>query len=328
MVTFVSSGNFYNDKEWITAGPNGKVVVTWTRFSFPPRGLTFQNAPIVGAFSSDYSKTWNRKGFPISDAAHPFNEGSQVQYGPDGALYVAYEAAAPATGYMTDVMVLARSTNDGLTFATKELARVYDDLDCYPIYDGRQTLTDMHFRLNSFPSMSIDPVSGRIAITWADNQGSGTCGSGGSSFSGTTANQVKLVSGTWDTISSAPVTAVTTSAQDKVFPSVASRNGTNVVSYYTRDYGITSGAAVCNVRTIIIRAARFHPHPLPARSAWITPPNPTGTTSQPKPVFPLKVPTRSSSLRMAHSLVITHRLLSAVTALGMPPGPISAASRV
>ena len=46
-------------------------------------------------FSKDYGKTWNRQGFPISDAAHPFDQGSQVQYGPDGALYVAYEGSSP-----------------------------------------------------------------------------------------------------------------------------------------------------------------------------------------------------------------------------------------
>ena len=50
----------------------------------------------------------------------------------------------------------------------------------------------MHFRLNSYPSMSVDPVSGVISLAWADQQGSGTCGHGGSSFTGTTSNQVKL----------------------------------------------------------------------------------------------------------------------------------------
>jgi hypothetical protein len=206
-------------------------------------------SPIVGAFSKDYGKTWNRQSFPVSDATHPYNQGSQVQYGLDGALYVAYEGASPTTGYTTDAMVLARSTNDGHSFTTKELSRVYDDLDCYPFYAGRQTLTDMHFRLNSYPSMSIDPTTGNIAIAWADNQGSGTCGTGGSSFSGTTSNQVKLLQGTWTTIGSASVVGVTTSLEDKVFPSVASNNGKAVVSFYTRDYGIASSAAVCHLQT-------------------------------------------------------------------------------
>ena len=79
-----------------------------------PHGAGYQASPIVGAISNDYGHTWNRQGFPVSDAAHPYNQGSQVQFGPDGALYVAYEGGAPSTAYATDVQVLARSTDDGL----------------------------------------------------------------------------------------------------------------------------------------------------------------------------------------------------------------------
>jgi len=249
LVTFNDAGNFFSDKEWIAAGANGKVVVTWTRFSQGPHGAGYLSSPIVGATSNDYGHTWNRQGFPVSDAAHPFNQGSQVQFASDGTLYVVYEASSPTTGYATDAMVLARSTDDGRSFTTVELARVYDDLDCYPIYSGRQTLTDMHFRLNSYPSMSVDPSTGAIAIAWSDNQNSGNCGKGNASFSGTTSNQVKLIHGTWSAIAAAPVLSVTTTLQDKVFPSVAANNGKIAVSYYTRDYAIASVDAICNVQT-------------------------------------------------------------------------------
>jgi hypothetical protein len=249
VVAYTDAGNFLNDKVWMTAGPNGKVVVTWTRFNLGPKGASYLESPIVGAFSKDGGKTWNRQSFPISDAAHPFDQGSQVRFGPDGALYVAYEGSSPKTGYATDAMVLARSTDDGMTFQTKELSRVYDDNDCYPIFAGRQTLTNMHFRLNSYPSLSIDQSNGNIAIAWTDDQGAGSCGGGGASFSGTTSNQVKLLQGTWSTIGNASPIAVTTSAPDKVFPAVAAGGGKTVVTYYTRDYGITSVAAVCNVMT-------------------------------------------------------------------------------
>jgi hypothetical protein len=137
---------------------------------------------------------------------------------------------------------------------------VYDDLDCYPIYAGRQTLTDMHFRLNSYPSMSIDPISGEIAIAWSDEQGAGSCGGGGLSFTGTTSNQVKLIHGTWATIGTAAVTKVTTTAPDKVFPSVASRGGKIAVSYYTRDYGILSALPICHKKTNVV-ASGIPPSP-------------------------------------------------------------------
>ena len=104
--------------------PDGKVVITWTRFNLGPHGAGYRESPIVGAFSKDYGKTWNRQGFPISDAAHPFDQGSQVQYGPDGALYVSYLATSPLFGYTTDAMVLARSTDDGLRSKPSNCPRV------------------------------------------------------------------------------------------------------------------------------------------------------------------------------------------------------------
>ena len=88
----------------------------------------------------------------------------------------------------------------------------------------------MHFRINSFPSMSVDPATGKIAIVWADNQGAGSCGGGGTLFTGTTSNQVKLLTGTWSAIGSAPLVLVTTSGPDKVFPAVATLGGKTVVS--------------------------------------------------------------------------------------------------
>lgn len=250
LVAYVDTGNFFLDKEWIAAGPNGKVVVTWTKFvsGAPGQGAPYLASPIVAGYSSDFGKTWNRQGSPVSDAAHPYNQGSQVSYAPDGSLLVAYEGAAPSTGYATDALVLARSTNNGKTFANMELARVFDDFDCYPVYNGRQTLTDMHFRLNSYPSMSVDPTTGTVSIVWTDNEGSGNCGSGAAEFVGTTAAQVKLVSGTWGQFSAAR--QITTGSADKVFPSVAANGGKVTVSYYTRSYALASSDPVlCNVKT-------------------------------------------------------------------------------
>ena len=86
VAAYSDAGNFLHDKEWIGAGPDGKVVVAWTRFNLGPHGAGYRESPIVGAFSKDGGRTWNRQSFPIFDAAHPFDQGSQVQYGPDGAL--------------------------------------------------------------------------------------------------------------------------------------------------------------------------------------------------------------------------------------------------
>src|SRR4029079_15446878 len=149
MVSFVQAGNFFNDKEWIAAGPNGKVVVTWTRTNQGPHGAGSLRSPIVMAISNDHGQTWNNQGRAVSDASHPFDSGSIPIYGADGALYVAYEGSQPSAGYATDATVVARSTDDGAHFTNVEVGRVYDDLDCYPEFQGSPTLTDEHFRLNS-----------------------------------------------------------------------------------------------------------------------------------------------------------------------------------
>jgi hypothetical protein len=247
MVSWSGSNNFFNDKELVAAGPNGTVAVTWTQFNQGPHGAGFRESPIVFAISKDQGHTWNNQGSPVADASHPFDQGSYPVFASDGTLYVAYEASDPSTNFATDATVVARSTDLGQNFTNVQVGRVYDDPDCYPVFGGRQTLTDEHFRLNSYPAFSVDPVSGKLAVAWADNQGSGTCGNGGQSFTGTTSAQVKLVTGAWGSLSG-PRT-ITTGAGDKVFPGVAIQNGKIAVTYYTRDYTATHNASVCDFIT-------------------------------------------------------------------------------
>src|SRR5262249_23805450 len=71
---------------------------------------------------------------------------------------------------------------------------------------------------------------------------SGTCGQGGTSFSGVTSNQVKLVTSADGLNWSAPRT-VTTGAADKVYPSVGANAGRIAIAYYTRAYSPVPTAA-------------------------------------------------------------------------------------
>lgn len=233
MVHFESSNNFFNDKQWIAAGANGDVYVTWTSFkSNKPMGYISSN--IVMSASHDYGATWSTP-VQVSDAAHPYDQGSSVAVAPDGTLYVAYEGNQ-ASNIFRDQVVLARSTDSGRTFATTELGRVYDDVGCYPLNQaqGRPRLSFEQFRLNSFPSLAIDPTTGAMAIVWADDQGNPGCAAGAASFSGSTNNQVKIVTSANGVSWTSP--SIITSGGDKAFPAVAANAGRTVVGYYTRNF--------------------------------------------------------------------------------------------
>jgi len=239
MVSSSASGDFFQDKEWIGVGNDGTVYLTWTRFFQGPRGLGYLRSPIVMASSKSGGKSWSSVK-QVSDDAHPYNQGSQVGMAPDGTLYVAYEGATPSSGYNQSAIVVARSVDGGDHFANAEVGRAFDDVDCYPIQrpgaQNRQTLSFMQFRLNSFPSMSIDPTNGTIAIVWADDEGAGSCGTGAASFTGTTSNQVKLVTSSNGTAWSAPRRITPAGTADKVYPSVGANAGRVVVGFYTREY--------------------------------------------------------------------------------------------
>jgi hypothetical protein len=234
MVHYEDANNFFNDKEWIAAGSNGNVYVTWTLFkSNLPHGYISSN--IVMSASHDYGRTWSSP-VQVSDASHPYDQGSSPAVAPDGTIYVAYEGNQ-ASNVARDQTVLARSTDGGHSFTSTELGRVYDDIGCYPanVAQGRARLSFEQFRLSSFPSLAIDPGTGAMAIAWADDQLNPGCAAGASSFTGTTNNQVKLVTSTNGTTWTAPA-FVTSGPNDKAYPAVGANAGRVVVGYYTRDY--------------------------------------------------------------------------------------------
>jgi hypothetical protein len=233
MVHYEDANNFLNDKEWIAAGAGGNVYVTWTLFKFN-KPLGYISSTIVEAVSHDHGVTWSSP-IPVSDAVHPFDQGSSPAVAPDGTIYVAYEGNQ-ASDRTRDQVVLARSTDGGLTFTNVELGRVYDDPGCYPlnVAQGRPRLSFEQFRVSSFPSLAIDPTTGGLAIAWSDDQNNPGCAAGAPSFSGTTNNQVKLVTSPDGVTWTAP--RIITSGEDKVYPAVGANAGRVVVGYYTRDY--------------------------------------------------------------------------------------------
>ena len=259
MVSYNATGNFFYDKEWLGVSNDGTVNLTWTKFYQGPKGLGYIKSPIVISQSKNGGKSWSSVK-EVSDAAHPYNQGSAVAMAPNGALYVSYEGST-GPGFSQDSLVVARSTDGGNTFSNQNVARIWDDLDCYPRQlpggQGRQTLTGEQFRLPVMPSLAIDPTTGLVAVGWADDQGAGNCGSGGTTFVGTTSNQIKVATSSNGT--SWNVQSITSSAPDKLFASVGANAGLLSVAYYTRDYAQTPGDTYCEAKVIDSVTAAISP---------------------------------------------------------------------
>src|SRR5262249_46797426 len=89
MVDYRATGDFFNDKEWITTGPGNTVYLTWTKFYQGPQGQEYLKSPIVMSMSTSggHSRSSVKA---LSDDAHPFSQGSALGVLPDGTVYVAY----------------------------------------------------------------------------------------------------------------------------------------------------------------------------------------------------------------------------------------------
>lgn len=231
----------FHDKEWIAVDPNtGEVYVTWTRFEFSEYG-EYERSPIVLSVSRDKGQTWTEP-IEISDDQHPYNQGSIPQVAADGTLWVAFESASPAQGYAHNVVALAEIRTPHVPKPIlREVARVWDDWNCYPFNeDWRHTLTGMNFRVSNLPAFALDPTTGEMVIAWADNQGQANCGDMiltlmDAFFLGESSSQVKIITSANGKEWTSPKT-ITSDESDKVYPAVDAYAGDIVITYYTRAY--------------------------------------------------------------------------------------------
>lgn len=240
-----SHGNFtatriFNDKIWLAADPNSDhVYVTWTRFLDTPTG-GYAESPIVISISSDGGATFSHRrridphAGTTNPGLQPYSQGSNPQVAPDGTLYVAYESEYCRTAACDrptdhDVTVVAKSTDHGNTFARSIVGTNYD----FPFNEevGNLTLTGENFRINSYPQLTVDPVTSQLLVTWADDR-NGQYDTDGESIK---TNGDNIVSSSVDGITWTRPVAVG-SAQDEVFGAVASYGGTAAVASYTRNF--------------------------------------------------------------------------------------------
>lgn len=235
-----ASGNaldtpFFNDKEWIAVDPRtGTVYVTWT--SFGP-----SDSPIQLSRSTDGGKTWsapvavNPASSFTTGGITPFSSGSNPVVNARGDLFIAYETAVCQTLACDqptdhDAVVVAVSRDHGKTFTNTEVAPNFD----FPFNQdtGRDTLTGENFRINSFPQLTIDPVTSLLLVTWADDRNGQYDPTTGASIK---TNGDALLSASFDGVHWSKTVDIG-SSDDEVYPAVAANGGKVGVTFYTRHY--------------------------------------------------------------------------------------------
>ena len=233
---------FFNDKEWIGVDPiRGTAYVTWTRFTFNAAGA-YQESPIMSRRSVDGGRTWGDAArispslVGFTGGITPFSQGSNPVVTADGTLQVAYESSVCATAACDqptdhDAVVVGTSRDGGQTFRNTEVGLDFD----FPrnADTGRASLTGENFRINSYPQLTVDRLTGRLWVTWADDRNGQYTGATSVRTNGDAFLSSSATGRDWS-----PVLTLGT-PQDEVFPAVAALAGRVAVTYYTRHYDPT-----------------------------------------------------------------------------------------
>jgi hypothetical protein len=223
------------DKEWVTVDrKSGAVYVTWT-------GFQDAGSPIYVARSDDQGLTWtapvevNPPSSFTPGGITPYSSGSNPSVNRHGDLFIAYESAvcqSLACDQPTDhdAIIVAISHDHGKTFTNQEAAFDFD----FPFNadTGRETLTGENFRINSFPQLTIDPVTDVLYATWADDRNGSYDPNTGASIK---SNGDVLLIASRDGRHWSRTIDVGTPA-DEVYPAVAAYGGQLALSFYTRTY--------------------------------------------------------------------------------------------
>jgi hypothetical protein len=130
-----------------------------------------------------------------------------------------------------DAVIIAVSHDHGRTFTNKEVATDFD----FPFNPdvGRDTLTGENFRINSFPQLTIDPVTDALFATWADDRNGQYDPNTGASIK---TNADSFLVASLDGEHWSRSIQVGSSRADEVFPAVAANAGRVAVTFYTRAY--------------------------------------------------------------------------------------------
>jgi hypothetical protein len=151
-VIFSPDGSVFNDKDYIAADKSsGRVYVSWTQYNA-------LGAQIFVAGSADGGATFNAPSPQvISDPTHNSNQGTVPGVASNGTLYVAW------ANYNVPRILLDKSTDHGSTWGSDQVVA-----NITPI---PSPLPNVSFRVNSFPTLGVDPSDHRgrtLYVAWAD----------------------------------------------------------------------------------------------------------------------------------------------------------------
>ena len=182
------------DKPYLVVDANpgspfvNSVYIVWTRFHFDSVD-NYLESPIFFAASRDGGATWsapmeisgaNRSLCVFSGTPLPYDGrcredqfGSPI-VGADGTLSVAFvNDQAINDGNFRNQYLVVSSRDGGATWSAPVRASdiIHDGAGDYPInVNGRQTLSNSQFRVNSAGNLCIDSARGTLFVVWSDNR--------------------------------------------------------------------------------------------------------------------------------------------------------------
>ncbi|MEA3199762.1 MAG: hypothetical protein QOE90_1190 [Thermoplasmata archaeon] len=150
------------DKPWLTAGPDGTALLTWTSFVIHPADdPTASRGDILYAASRDGGRTWSEPGLVARGGSL---QGSSSGIGQDGAWYVAYDDTAAR---MTHV---AASRDQGATWRDRAVA---PDAWMPSLAVARGAAHDRLFLATGAPAGAgqQDAIPQVPTLRWSDDEG-------------------------------------------------------------------------------------------------------------------------------------------------------------
>ena len=187
----------------------GRLFMAWAEFSGAGR------SPIDIAYSDDDGLHWTGP-IRISDKGNQFDQDAIPTVGPDGTVYVSWINGPNEKSLKNNVAMIDKSSDGGATWGSDQVA-------AQVVSPVAGVLPNSNYRVFEDVHSTVDPQSGRVVLTYTDQQG-------GASNIYATHNLSAGDISHW----SAPA-AVKTSGQEQFFPWMsAAPNGRVDLVFYDR----------------------------------------------------------------------------------------------